>query len=259
MYIFNFHCVQPKLRSGCRKHITITQKGLAQFIQIIRWIGLEPVSLLDVVFNGRTESMASNYACLTFDDGYEDFYKYAAPVLLAEDCPATVFVLPGKFSGTNDWDYGHLPVHERDRLMSLEQMQKLGQTGLITFGSHGMGHRHLSKLSQQELLYEIDDSYRILSNELGTAFVPVFAYPWGEYSDAVLHVMKTSPYSFAFTTQKGEWKDNNDPYRIPRYTARYRDKNALLLLLRLFRHRIGVFSANNKPTLVANTEETASI
>ena len=70
------------------------------------------------------------------------------------------------------------------------------------------------------------------------AFVPVLAYPWGEYSDAAQDALRKSPYQFAFTTDKHRWTSEHSPYAIPRYSAYYRDGNPLILLGKLCRHNI---------------------
>lgn len=234
MYVFNFHRVTAELRAQDDRNITLTQKSLRQFIRVIRRLGMKTVSMKEVIANGGPQEPASDrQVVLTFDDGYENFYHHAAPVLVQENCPATVFVLPGKFSGTNDWDLGHLPIEEQDRLMSLEQMQELEKTGIISFGSHGLYHRHLPQLSEREIREELCDSYEILSKELKTSFLSLFAYPWGEYSEQVLRLMDTSPYPWAFTTEKGEWLANQAPYTIPRFPTSHKDSYFFFLLARL--------------------------
>lgn len=251
MYIFNFHLVEPH---GCHpacRHITITPKGLRHFVRMLRRIGLTPVSMRDVVASSQPFLSNPRYCLLTFDDGYENFYRHAAPVLLEEKCPATVFALAGHLInqtiGTNDWDQGDIPKAERDKLMTLEQLQSMAATGLITFGSHGLWHRHLPTLSAAELDEEIQGSYDYLSQAVPSGFVPVFAYPWGEHSPAVIDRMANTPYRFAVGTEKGIWTPETAPFTIPRYSIYYRDGNPLVLLAKLARYRAGIFSFSKTP------------
>lgn len=238
MYIFNFHHVEPIPRMKSRAHITMTPQGLARFIRVIRRVGLEPVSLKDVLNEGFTETDRRKQVILTFDDGYENFYEYAAPILTEEHCPATVFVLAGKFSGCNDWDASELGDDGRDRLMSRAQIQALSKSPYITVGSHGMWHQHYAALSKTDLAAEISESYEILSAVLGNAFLPVLAYPWGEYSSQVVELMADSGYALGFTTDSGGWEAGTCPYRIPRYSIYYRDGNPLRLFAKLCAKRI---------------------
>lgn len=238
MLIFNFHHVENTILHPERKHITMSPQGLSRFIRTVRLAGMRIVSLRDVMERHNPTENSTREVLLTFDDGYVNNLTEALPVLEAEQCPATVFVLPGRFSGTNEWDQGHLPEAERDRLLSVEQMQTLAQSPYITLGSHGMRHRDMTTLNDAELQYEIHESHRILNEMFPNAYLPVFAYPWGTYSPHVVDVMKTSPYRYAFTVETAQWQTGANPYLIPRYSAYYRDGNPLILLAKLCRHRL---------------------
>jgi peptidoglycan/xylan/chitin deacetylase (PgdA/CDA1 family) len=245
MLIFNLHHVEPVIRHPDRQHISVTPRGLRWIIRTLRWAGLEIVSLRDVLACPDAKMLGANKVLLTLDDGYENNYLYAAPVFEAEQCPATIFALPGRFSGSNEWDQGHLPVEEQDKLMSLEQMKKLARTSkYITFGSHGMMHVHFPELDEATLRHEIDESYAILSRELGDAFLPAMAYPWGESSPAVVKAMASSPYKCAFTVEKSLWSVQTQRFEIPRHSLYFRDGNPLVLLAKLFRHNLLSFDWN---------------
>jgi peptidoglycan/xylan/chitin deacetylase (PgdA/CDA1 family) len=253
MYCFNFHHVEPEpLRNPSRRHLTVTPNGLRRIIGTFRQAGLRPVSLAEVTTRNPV-MMRPNEVVLTFDDGFENFVEHAVPVLKETECPGTVFVLAGKLhQGTNDWDQAHQPVAERDRLMSTAQLASLNALApLITVGSHGLYHRPLSKLSPEEVNQELCTSYQILQEVLGPpgpnrALLPVFAYPWGDYSDAVLAAMPQSPYQWAMTTEKGPWMPSHEPFTLPRYSIYHRDEQPWTLWLKLLYNRVGIFHRPNR-------------
>ena len=118
MLIFNFHHVETHIFHPERKHITMSPEGLSRFIRTLRLLGMSIVSVRDVLNSPDPAGPQSNrQVLLTFDDGYVNNLTEALPVLEQEHCPATVFVLPGRFSGTNEWDQGKLPESRRDPLM----------------------------------------------------------------------------------------------------------------------------------------------
>lgn len=236
MLIFNFHHVEPDPRHADRKHITITPDGLRHFIRSLRALGKEPVALRQVLAEGGPAPGQNGRVLLTFDDGYANFYQYALPVLEAERCPATVFVLPGKLAGRNDWDQGHLPKAMRDPLMSREQIEAVAQSDWVDVGSHGLHHQDYSALDEAALKAEIEGSHAKLSEMLGSRFVPVLAYPWGRHSETARSVLAASRYHYAFTTEKGRWTADSPPFAVPRYSVYYRDGNPLVFIAKLCRN-----------------------
>ncbi|HEY9745729.1 MAG TPA: polysaccharide deacetylase family protein [Oculatellaceae cyanobacterium] len=239
MLIFNFHHVEKPIRHPSRKHISISPEGLRRFIRTLRLLGLEIVSLRDVLNEPARLQSVKRQVALTFDDGYVNNLEQALPILEAEQCPATVFVLPGRLGGTNEWDQSHLPEAERDRLMTLEEMRTLAQSPWVTLGSHGLLHSDFTRLTSEERQHELQESYRFLSEHFGDDFLPVFAYPWGYYSDDVIGDLEKSPYRYAFTVETARWRPSDCPFKVPRYTVYFRDGNPLILLAKLCRH--GVF------------------
>lgn len=252
MLIFNFHHVEPEPAHEDRRHITISPLGLSRCIRILRMFGLEIVSIRDVLRNGPGDD---RQVLLTFDDGYVNNLQHALPVLEAEQCPATVFVLPGRFGGTNDWDQGRLPRERRDRLMTAEEMRAMAESGYVTFGSHGLSHCLFASMHPEHLRHEIIDSHHVLSKTLGSAYVPVLAYPWGNFSQEVLEMMADSPYHYAFTTEKGSWTAQSGPHSVPRYSAYWRDGHPLVFFLKLLRNGVvptwtGADKGASKPAAV---------
>jgi len=238
MLIFNFHHVEAKFRHSDRKNISMTPEGLRQFIRTLRLTGMNIISLKEALYTSDPTLNSSRCVVITFDDGYVNNFEQALPVLEQERCHATVFVLPGRFSGTNEWDQGHLPEEERDQLMSLEQMKQLAASPYITLGSHGMLHRHFPELTDDELRYELLESHRILSEEFPDAFIPVLAYPWGDHDDRVVKLMEETPYRYAVTVEPRPWETGEQRFRVPRYSAYDRDGNPAVLLAKLLRHNV---------------------
>ncbi|MEB3244943.1 MAG: polysaccharide deacetylase family protein [Vampirovibrionales bacterium] len=237
MLVFNFHHVEAHADKAGRPWLTISPEGLARFIKTFRMLGFTFVSLKSAL--DTPEAFWADHdrkVVITFDDGYVNNYEYAWPVLEKMACPATFFVLPGAFGGTNEWDFPNLPESERDALMTLEHMQAMAKSPWVTFGSHGLKHRHLAQIPPDLLQQELHESYQILATHLGEAFLPIMAYPWGKYSSEVLVAMSNTPYKLGLTTNKGVWHPASDVFQVPRYTGFLRDGYPLILLIKLMRN-----------------------
>lgn len=255
MLVFNFHHVEVEPKHRDRKLITISPKGLRTFIRTLRALGMHIVSLQDVLkpeSNFHQGKNCDKDVILTFDDGFENNYTEALPVLEEENCPATIFILPGRLRGTNEWDQAHLPEDERDQLMSLDQILEMAKSPVITFGSHGMLHQKMAQLPEEDRYYEMNTSYELIEGMLGDKFVPVFAYPWGNYSAETIETIKKTRYQYALTTETGRWTSQSGQFEVPRYSIYDRDSNPLILLSKLYRHNILSLKADKTESLSFN-------
>lgn len=146
-----------------------------------------------------------NSVCLTFDDGREDFFTHAWPLIRHYNFPVTIFPVVGK-------------IGQRGYL-GFEQIKEMLSGGLLTVGSHTMGHRCLLDLDPVQLKVETQESKRLLEDNLNCG-VHFFSYPWGEFSSFVQRMVKEAGYKAAFTTNQGINRSirHSDVYALKRLT-----------------------------------------
>ena len=136
--------------------------------------------------------------CLTFDDGYEDFYLRVFPVLHAYHFTATVFLVTSTIGGTSDWagECGN-------RMMDWAQIKKLAGAG-ISFGSHSLTHPRLSRLEPAQAFDELACSLEILNDGLPQPCVAI-AYPYGDSNQVVQALAARAGYALGFGLERGRY------------------------------------------------------
>lgn len=233
----------------------------------------------------RDGGRMDDYPCLiTFDDGWEDNYRHAYPLLKKHAAPAVIF-LPVDYIGTGRlfWQerMGELlfRLYQRRGELSAETLNQFGLTEIATLpasaaraaikrlvnrhkarpyseidaqleelqqltgdggaagaapdryfdweaartlqqdgidlGSHASSHRILPRLSVEEVRAEVSDSKARLEKELGRP-VRSFAYPNGDYDDAVAAAVRDAGFDLAFTTERGTVAPGDPPFRVRR-------------------------------------------
>jgi len=137
---------------------------------------------------------------ITFDDGLENNFTHAYPVLKKYGFPATIFV-PTDFVGKEgylNWD--------QIRLMSGDN---------ISFGSHTMSQCWLPDLDTGELWRELAGSKRILEEKTGRG-VKTLSYHMGGYNEKIKRVAEKAGYAGAVATNPGRGQPADDPYALKR-------------------------------------------
>jgi peptidoglycan/xylan/chitin deacetylase (PgdA/CDA1 family) len=161
----------------------------------------------------------SKAVALTFDDGYENFYQYALPVLDEMGFSAIVYLIAGKLGHEADWlaDAGG----NATLLMTREQILEARGTG-IEFGSHGLSHVRLAALPQDVLHNEVVDSKAMLESLLGEE-VRHFCYPFGSHDLNAADQVQAAGYQTAVTCLRAAATTAFDPMLLPRKAISYGD------------------------------------
>jgi len=129
---------------------------------------------------------------LTFDDGYQDAYTEAFPILKKYGFCGTFYIIRGYVGDSN--------------YMNQEQIDELKQAGM-EIGSHSLSHPDLSTLGLDDVKTQIFDSKKEAAS---------FCYPSGKYNDGVVALIKEAGYSSAVTTQPGIVDQNSNLFELPR-------------------------------------------
>ena len=135
---------------------------------------------------------------LTFDDGYNNMYTYALPILQADGFTSTQFII------TNDIG--------KSGYMTSTQVKAMYTAG-NEIASHTVTHTDLTTETASRVTTELSQSQTTLKTLTGAA-VTDFAYPYGEYNSAVTAQVKTY-YSSARGVEDGlNSMDNFNAYDL---------------------------------------------
>ena len=170
-----------------------------------------PVSeLVDGIKVGR--AFAPKTVAIAFDDGYENNYTWAYPILKAHGFPATIFI-----------PSDHIGMPGR---LTWNQAREMAVGG-ITFGSHMRTEAYLPETHGGRLISEISDSKKKIEAELGRP-VDFLAYPVGGFTEEAKQLVQKAGYRAAFTTNRGHDKTNRDLFELKRIRIKDADDELIL-------------------------------
>jgi peptidoglycan/xylan/chitin deacetylase (PgdA/CDA1 family) len=118
---------------------------------------------------------------LTFDDAYQNQWRYAVPLLRAHHMSATFYVITADSN--------------RRCCMSWSQLRALQEQG-DDVGSHTVSHPYLTQLLEPDISAEVCGSRQDMIAR-GIYNPQSFAYPFGTYNAAIEDVVKACGYTNA--------------------------------------------------------------
>ena len=136
---------------------------------------------------------------LTFEDGYDDFYKNALPVLNELGLKATVFVSTG--------------LMDNPGYLSWEEIAQATPSAYL-FANHTWDQKNM-QITKEKIEFEISTAdSQLTERALGSA--KVFAYPYGLTSDSAKKYLEELEYKLAFGTRSGRTLCKRQRFELPR-------------------------------------------
>lgn len=189
---------------------TSTSRSLfREQLAMVEELGLEVVPLLSgtrAALAGDTEG--TSRIAITFDDAYESVYDTAAPLLAERDMPYTIFVNTDAVGG-----HGY---------MTWDELAELAQDDRVTLANHSTDHGHLARKPgesgeawDQRVTASLDQAQQELKERLDQD-VPMFAYPYGEYDEALEAKLAERGW-LGFGQQSGAIGRYSHDTRLPRF------------------------------------------
>jgi peptidoglycan/xylan/chitin deacetylase (PgdA/CDA1 family) len=183
--ILVYHHIRQFAPVGSRaeRRLTVTVEMFDRQMRYIQENGYHIISLVSLASHlDEMNGLPEKPVVISFDDGWEDQFVYAAPLLAKYNYTATFFVVTN-FVGTSGF-------------FSWSQLRELLVEGM-RIGSHSRSHPRLDQIHKPDMLWDqIYASKQILERQLGTA-VHEFAYPYGSYNAATLSTVRAAGYHAA--------------------------------------------------------------
>jgi len=196
--ILAYHRVHPEASS---KTPTVSPEAFERQMAILaqRW---KPVPLSTVMESLKTgKPLPRRAAAITFDDGTEDNFTHAFPILARHRIPATIFLIAGQIG--------------RPGFLSPDQIRQMVRGG-ISFGSHGLDHEYLPSLSGPEMKRTFSESKKLIESlGIPAEFV---SYPGGGFTAEAIEAAKAAGYRGGCTTNRGIRRSPPDPWALRRIT-----------------------------------------
>ena len=208
--ILNYHSIHPTCKFATKPD---------DFRQQMEYLksNFDVVSLPDFYEMRKTQrELPDKLAMVTFDDGYEDNYEYAFPVLEKFGIKATIFLTTGFVNGEIDITQKHA-TYRGLRALKWEQVLEMRGKGVI-FGAHTHTHPILTEISLEDGEREIVQSKNILGDKLGES-AELFAYPLGQpktFNTQIMELLRKHGFKLACSTLWGHDNGNTDIFALNR-------------------------------------------
>lgn len=224
--ILMYHSISDREERGHPYFRTVTSpKVFAMHMRYLKDRGYMTVGVADALeyIDGKKES-ASQPVVITFDDGYQDFYTHAWPVLAAHGFTATMFLATAYIGGER------LRLNGND-CMNWDEVRELNRAG-VEFGSHTATHPKLIELGPREIELELRSSRETIEDKLGR-IVRSFAYPYAFPESAstfvacLRRILQKCAYQIGVSTVIGRATKVDDPLFLRRLPMNSSDDTAL--------------------------------
>ncbi len=173
----------------------------------LKALGFKTITFMDLLnYLDKGKRLPEKPVILTSDDGYQNIYTYAFPILQKYGYKMTVFLVTGLIGNSdadrrlNEFDIGKSGIPVRPMLIWPEvgAMSRYG----IEFMSHTVSHRQIGDMSDEEVLFEVAQSKQDIESHLKRP-VPFIAWPFDNFSSRAISLLPQAGYRGAIRYKGG--------------------------------------------------------
>jgi len=190
---------------------------------------ISQAALISMLPNEATHSSGSSIT-ITFDDGFINNLTEAVPLMQQSGIRAINYLVADRIGQTSDWEA--CEGGEADPLMNESQIREWLAAG-HWIGAHTCTHPRLSLLSRKEAREEIFSGKKKLEDRFGL-LVEHFAYPYGDYDDSTVELVREAGFKTACTMHRGVNLTQTPALELKRWTARYPSRTLKNFFRRFF-------------------------
>lgn len=189
-----YHHIEPEVQAKSEGHVSLTvdpsafENDLA-YLNNTKYNTISAGDLVQALLAKR--QLPPKPIVLTMDDGYEDIFLYAFPLLKKYNIRANLMI-PTGLIGNNGY-------------LTWDQLREMVNTGLVTAYDHTWSHYSLINATPDKMRQEILTAKTQLEQNLGTK-VDVFAYPYGSENPNVINFLQANGFKAAFSTIPGMYQ-----------------------------------------------------
>lgn len=188
----------------------ITTEDFESHLETLKVERFTVLTLGQVVERMRAgEVLPQRCAVISVDDGYRSFLTDGWPILKRYGYPATLFVSTDTVGGAD--------------FLSWQDLRLLKSEG-VEIGNHSASHAYLVDRLPEEtesawhgrVVDDLERSQFAFEKHLG-ASPGLFAYPYGEFSTALVGLIRDAGFTAAFGQQSGVITDGDNIFTLPRF------------------------------------------
>ncbi len=221
-----YHSIREELHSDRHPYFeTVTRPDtFRKQIGLLKRRGYQCVDF-ETAFDSSGRNL-DRLVVITFDDGFQDCYTNAFPILQEFGFSATIF-LPTAFIGKNSNG-----LDGRAHL-TWNQVREMKLAG-VAFGSHSIDHCKLEKIGFEELHRQLWESKAAIEDQIArvvNSFSHPFAFPEGnqDYTKRLHRELERAGYQHGVTTRIGLSSRTDAPLFRKRIPVNEHDDEKLLI------------------------------
>lgn len=202
--VLMYHHLEPKPEAEKKGHakLNVYPSYFEQQVQFLIKHNYQTVSAQNLV-NSLLEHKKTpdRSVVLTFDDGYDDIYQNVFPlakkykIILNLMIPTGLVGNPGYLTWNN--------------------LVEIKKSGLVFIYNHTASHYSLVESDENKILEETVKPQNLLEGNLG-AIPKIITYPYGDFNERVIEILKKENFIAGFSTIKGIIECDVDIMNLPR-------------------------------------------